>query len=606
MNEVAVVQLGHPRQSQLIGLIPTGWYPNSVSFSNNGKFVYVVNDKSPTGANPGYCHVGNTPTSVACGASNQYDLQLIKAGLQSFPTPTSKELSRLTQQVAANNNFSRASGNDAGDTMWFLRNHIHHIIYIIKENRTYDQILGDLAEGNGDPSLTEFGSATTPNLHNLAGQFVDLDNFYDRSEVSMDGWPWSTAAHATDVVERQTSVEYAGRGLSYDSEGTNRNVNVSYPTLAERLAANPVTPNDPNVLPGTMNTAAPDGPEGQEGAGFLWDAALRAGLSVRNYGFFVDEARYNLTAVPQYSIPEDPTPFADNLIVAYVTSQVLRPLTDPYFRGFDMTFPDYYRFTEWQRDLNANGLNNLTLLRLPHDHTGNYTYPFAVSTGIDTPELDEADNDYAVGLVVQTIANSPYKDDTLIFVIEDDAQDGGDHVDTHRSVAFVVGPYVKQGAVVSTSYNTVSMFRTIEDILGTKHQNLNDALALPMADVFDPRQKDWSFTASPSGLLCAPGINLGLPASACEGVAALYPTHNAAYWANVTKGMDFSVEDHVDGEEFNRILWQGLKGSQPYPASPSGLDLRANRPQLLERYRADLQPRTAPPVESAGSRGGGE
>jgi YVTN family beta-propeller protein len=607
MNEVAVVQLGRPRQSQLMGLIPTGWYPNSVSFSNDGRFMYVVNDKSPTGPNPDYCHVGDTPTSVACGASNQYDLQLIKAGLQSFPTSGSKELWSLTQQVANNNNFSRAPRNDAAGTMWFLRNHIHHIIYIIKENRTYDQILGDLAEGNGDPSLAEFGSATTPNLHNLASQFVDLDDFYDTSEVSMDGWPWSTAAHATDVVERQTSVEYAGRGLGYDSEGTNRNVNVSLPTLAEREAANPLMADvpDPNVMAGTMNIGAPDGPEGQVGAGFLWDAALRAGLTVRNYGFFIDEARYNLPP-SEYGIPEIENPFASNTIVAYSTSQSLAPFTDQYFRGFDMTIPDFWRFEEWQRDFNANGLKNLTLLRLPHDHTGNYTAPVAESTGIDTPELDEADNDYAVGLVVQTIANSPYKDDTLIFVIEDDAQDGGDHVDTHRSIAFIVGPYVKQGAVVSTSYNTVSMFRTIEDILGTGHQNLNDALALPMADVFDPRQKDWSFTASPSGLLCAPGINLGLPAAACQGVAALYPTHNAAYWANVTKGMDFSVEDHVDGKEFNRILWQGLKGAQPYPASPSGLDLRANRPQLLERYRAGLQPRTAPPVEITASSGGGE
>jgi YVTN family beta-propeller protein len=615
MNEVAVVQLGGPGPAggpgpmggpglvngQVIGLIPTGWYPNSVSFSNDGRYMYVVNDKSPTGPNPEYCHVGDTPTSVACGASNQYDLQLIHAGLQSFPTPTPGELAALTQQVAANNNFSRQLGDEAADTMAFLRHHIHHIIYIIKENRTYDQILGDLAVGNGDPSLTEFGSTVTPNLHNLASQFVDLDNFYDTSEVSMDGWPWSTAAHATDVVERQTSVEYAGRGLSYDSEGTNRNVNVGYPTLAQRLAANPLTPDDPNVLPGTMDTAAPDGPEGQVGAGFLWDAALRAGRTVRNYGFFIDEARYNLTAAPEYSIPEDPTPFADNLVVAYSTSPVLRPYTDPYFRGFDMTFPDYYRFNEWLRDFNANGLQNLTLLRLPHDHTGNYSIAIA---GVNTPELDEADNDYAVGLVVQTIANSTYANDTLIFVIEDDAQDGGDHVDAHRSIAFVVGPYVKQGAVVSTPYTTLSMFRTIEDILGTEHQNLNDSLALPMADVFDPRQKEWSFGATPSGLLCGAGVTL-LPSSTCQGVAALYPKHNAAYWAEVTKGMDFSVEDHVDGKQFNRVLWKGLMGDKPYPEIPSGLDLRVNRQQLLERYRANLQPRTVPPVESSMSIGGG-
>jgi DNA-binding beta-propeller fold protein YncE len=221
MNDVAVVQLGGgPKQSQVIGLIPTGWYPNSVSLSSDGKFMYVVNNKSLTGPNPGYCHVDDTPTSTQCLASNQYDLQLIKAGLQSFPTPGPADLSSLTQQVAANNNFTRTLGGEEASTMQFLRQHIHHIIYIIKENPTYDQVLGDLEVGNGDPDLAEFGSAVTPNLHNLASQFVDLDNFYDTSEVSMDGWPWSTSAHATDVVERQVTVEYAGRGLTYDSEGT--------------------------------------------------------------------------------------------------------------------------------------------------------------------------------------------------------------------------------------------------------------------------------------------------------------------------------------------------------------------------------------------------
>jgi YVTN family beta-propeller protein len=606
MNEVAVVQLGPPRQSQVVGLIPTGWYPNSVSFSRDGRYMYVVNDKSPTGANPGYCH-GLTPAqSAACSGSNEYDLQLIKAGLQSFPTPTWGELASLTQQVASNNNFSRPLSDQAADRMAFLRSHIHHIIYIIKENRTYDQILGDLGTGNGDPSLTQFGSEVTPNLHNLASQFVNLDNFYDTSEVSMDGWPWSTAAHALDVVERQTSVEYAGRGLSYDSEGTNRNINVSLPTLLDRLEADPLTPDDPDVLPGTTNIAAPDGPEGQAGAGFLWDAALRAGLRVRNYGFFIDEARYNLPAAySAVNIPEDPTPFADNLVVAYSTSQSLRPYTDPYFRGFDMSFPDYYRVSEWQRDFDTNyangGLPNLTLMRLPHDHTGNYSLAIA---GVNTPEIQEADNDYAVGLVAQTIANSIYKDDTLIFVIEDDAQDGGDHVDAHRSIAFVVGPYVKQGALVSTSYNTISMFRTMEDILGTGYQNLNDALALPMADVFDLRQKEWTFSATPSGLLCGVGVTL-LPSATCQGIAALYPKHNAVYWAKVTEGMDFSIADHVDAKQFNRILWKGLMGDKPYPEKPSGLDLRANRQQLLERYRAAQRAQSVSTVESPASSSGG-
>jgi len=603
MNDVAVVQLGAPKQSRVIGLIPTGWYPSSVSASHDGKFLYVVNYKSPTGANPGYCHGLTSAQSTQCNASNQYDLQLIKAGLQSFPTPKPWELAQLTEQVAKNNHFGRKLGDEEEDKMSFLRSHIHHVIYIIKENRTYDQILGDLDVGNGDPEITQFGSAITPNFHNLASQFVDLDNFYDSSEVSMDGWPWSTSAHATDVVERQTSVEYAGRGLSYDSEGTNRNVNIGYPTLAQRLAANPLSPNDPDALPGTTNTAAPDGPEGQQGAGFLWDGALRAGLTIRNYGFFIDQARYNLPApYTALSIPEDPTPFADNVTVAYATSEVLRPFTDPYFRGFDQSFPDYYRFTEWQREFNTNyangGLPNLSLVRLCHDHTGNFSTAIA---GVNTIELEQADDDYAVGLVVQTIANSRYKDDTLVFVIEDDAQDGGDHVDAHRSIAFIVGPYVKHGAVVSTAYNTLSFVRTIEDILGIGHSNLNDSLALPMSDVFDTKQAKWTFTAIPSDYLYS--TTLPLPPMQA-GHHILYSTHDATYWAKVTEGMDFSVEDHLDAQKYNRIVWKGLMGDKPYPSSPSGLDLRANREELLKRYRANLQQQTERSEKSSAQNAG--
>ena len=611
MNDVAVVCLGQgPQSSSVIGLIPTGWYPNSVSFTADGKYMYVVNDKSPTGPNAGYCHALTPQETIDCPASDQYDLQLIKAGLQSFPTPQAGELQRLTEQVAENNHFAFHVSDEDADKMAFLHQHIHHIIYIIKENRTYDQILGDLPVGNGDPDLVQFPQANTPNLHNLASQFVDLDNFCDTSEVSMDGWPWSTSAHATDVVERQTSVEYAGRGLSYDSEGTNRNVNVSYPTLAGRLAADPLTPNDPDVLPGTTNTAAPDAPDGQQGAGFLWNAALDAGLSVRNYGFFVDESRYNLPAAyAAYSIPELTDPASSNTVVAYVTDATLRPLTDPYFRGFDMTFPDFYRFKEWEREFDANyangGLPNLTLLRLPHDHTGNYSLAIL---GVNTPELDEADNDYAVGLVVQKIANSIYKDDTLVFVIEDDAQDGGDHVDAHRSIAFVAGPYVKQGAVISTPYTTLSMFRTMEDILGVGHRNLNDALALPMADVFDTRTKKWSFNAIPSDYLYS--TLLPLPALAA-GNHVLYPKNNAAYWAKATEGMDFSAEDRINFDQYNHILWSGLMGSKPYPSVRSGLDLRENRAQLLQHFRAtnaeqtsnqESQESTRKPAEGTGGR----
>jgi DNA-binding beta-propeller fold protein YncE len=612
MNDVAVVQLGAPKQSYVIGLIPTGWYPSSVSVSHDGKFMYVANYKSPTGPNPGYCHGLTSAQSTQCNASNQYDLQLIKAGLQSYPTPKPSDLGRLTAQVAENNHFGRMLSSEEKDKLAFLRSHIHHVIYIIKENRTYDQVLGDLDVGNGDPEITQFGSAITPNFHNMASQFVDLDNFYDTSEVSMDGWPWSTSAHATDVVERQVTVEYAGRGLSYDSEGTNRNVNVGFPTLTERLEADPLlalVPDTPDVLPGTANTAAPDGPEGQEGAGFLWDGALRAGLTIRNYGFFIDEALYNLPEpYTPYSTPELPDPFSSSTQVAVPTSGVLAPFTDIYFRGFDQSFPDYYRFTEWQRDFNANyatgGLPNLSFVRLCHDHTGNFSTAIA---GVNAVELQQADDDYSVGLLVQTTANSNYKNDTLVFVIEDDAQDGGDHVDAHRSIAFVVGPYVKQGAVVSKSYNTLSMVRTIEDILGIGHSNLNDSLAVPMTDVFDTKLKPWTFNAVPSDYLYS--TTLPLPPMQA-GHHILYSTHDAAYWAKVTEGMDFSVEDHLDAQKYNRIVWKGLMGDKPYPSTPNGLDLRENRAQLLQHYRAtnaeqtsnhESQESAPKPAEGSGS-----
>lgn len=564
-NDVAVLDLNEGNDSgTLLGLIPTGWYPTSVSFSSDGTYMYVVNAKSITGPNPGNCHgdVVRDRSAAICNSTDQYNLQLIKGGLQSFPVPSASQLAELTEQVAANNHYRRNVSSNARATMAAIRQQIQHVIYIIKENRTYDQILGDLEVGNGDPNLTEFGQGTTPNLHALARNFVDLDNFYDRSEVSMDGWPWSTSARAPDVVEKQTWVNYRNNAVSYDSEGTNRNINIAIPTLQGRIAANPLTPNDPDVLPGTTDTSAPDGPDDEINGGYLWNQALRAGLSIRNYGFFIDLTRYD--APPPNNIKEDITPYADKYQVAYPANVALAPNTDIYFRGFDNAFPDYYRFKEWEREFDSmyarGGLPRLSFVRFMHDHTGNFS---TALDSINTPELQQADNDYAVGLLVQKIAASNvYKENTLIFVIEDDSQDGGDHVDSHRSVAFIVGPYVKQHAVVSSAYNTVDFVRTIEEVLGLSPLNLNDAVAVPMADVFDLNQKIWSYTATPSTLLRS--TQLPLQSTLFHG-PDLKPTHDAQYWAEATKGMDFSVEDHFDFDQYNRILWKGLKGDQPYP-----------------------------------------
>jgi len=469
------------------------------------------------------------------------------------------------------------------------------VIFILKENRTYDQVLGDLPIGNGEPNLPMFGQAITPNLHNLAQAFVTLDNFLATAEVSYDGWLWSTAAQAPDVVERQYPVAYAYRATSTDSEGLNRNVNVGIPTLAGRIAADPATPNDPDVLAGQTDVAAPDGPDNEINTGYLWDAALRAGLTVRNYGFFVDLTRYQTN--PE-TIPVLANPFATGTIVAYPTNVALTPYTDPYFRGFDNSLPDYYRYTEWEREFDTNyargGLPSLTLVRFMHDHTGNFTAPFPLATGQNTPERMVADNDYAVGLLIQKIANSPvYANNTLIFVVEDDSQDGGDHVDSHRTIAFVAGAYVKQKTLVSTAYNTIDFVRTIEEVLGLPQKlqtlgypmwlNLNDALARPMADVFNSKPSPWSFTAVPSACLYITGVTSPLPLPAQPaGLTPCPPNANdAQYWARVTKGMDFSDADRVDGAAFNRILWKGIMGDKPYPAAPTGIDLRQNRERLL-------------------------
>ncbi len=599
-NDVAVVRLSSPGQSQIEGLIPTGWYPNSVSFGPLGTYMYVVNGKSPTGPNPGNLH-GLTPAlATQSAASNQYDLQLIKAGFQILPTPTPGELNRLTELVADNNHFLRVVSEDDREKMAALRKKIKHVIYIIKENRTYDQVLGDLEVGNGDPTLTEFGKTITPNLHRLARKFVTLDNFYDSSEVSMDGWPWSTSARAPDVVEKQVWVNYAGRGLSYDSEGTNRNVNVAIPTVAGRVAADPLTPRDPDVLPGTVDTAAPDSPSGAINKGYIWDAAIKQGMTVRNYGFFIDLARYALpTAYAAYQIPELLNPFATKTQVAFSANVALAPRTDPYFRGFDQAFPDFYRVQEWKREFNgqyANGsLPQLTLLRLAKDHTGSFG---TALLGINTPELEVADNDYAVGLVAETVAKSQYKDNTLIFVIEDDAQDGADHVDAHRSTAYIVGPYVKHRTVVSKAYNTVNFVRTIEDVLGIGQLNLNDSVAAPMADVFDLSQKEWNFTAEPSQMLYT--TQLPLPVRTSANAVTIRPTHDGAYWAAATKGLDFSIEDNLDGAAYNRILWQGLM-NRAYPEALSAADLSVNRAALLARFNKGLHLQTERAAEPTGA-----
>jgi DNA-binding beta-propeller fold protein YncE len=573
LNSVAVIDLsGTDSGDRVVGLIPTGWYPNSVSFNGDGKWMYVINGKSPTGPNAGFYYSYGPPTRKSGYTSNEYNPQLLKAGLQSFPLPNAEQLTKLTAQVAKNNRFSYTESAKDAAVMAAVHQGVKHVIFIIKENRTYDQILGDLGIGNGDPALAEFGEPLTPNQHKLARTFVTLDNIYATSEVSYDGWAWSTSAQAQDMIERQYTVNYAGRGLALEQGGLNRNVNVALPSVAERQAANPMTSGDPDVLPGQTDVAAPDGPDNEINTGFLWDAALRAKLTVRNYGFAVDTTRYTFPQSSSYSLTLAHDPASTKTIVGYPTNVSLAPYTDPYFRGWDPTYPDYWRYKEWEREFDtiyvAGGeeLPALSTVRLMNDHTGNFA---TAIDGVNTPELQQADNDYAVGMLVEKISKSKYANNTLIFIIEDDSQDGPDHVDSHRTVAFVAGAYVKQGALVSTQYNTIDFLRTIEEVLGLPPMNLNDALARPMADIFNTKPSPWSFTAAPAPILY--NSQLPLPPKP-TGLIVPKTTHDAAYWAQVTKGMDFTGVDRMDFAAYNRILWAGLMGDKPYPSVPTEME----------------------------------
>ncbi len=582
-NSVAVISLAG-KMPMVAGLIPTGWQPNSVSVSPDASTLYVVNGRSNTGPDLLNCrfinaggNYGSGCQSVQAqnGSANQYAWQGMHTTLLTVPMPGANDLSLLTAQVAENNGFNLQLTQQDISTMLFLRQHIQHVIYIIKENRTYDQILGDLPVGNGDPALTQFPQPVTPNFHAIATNFVDFDNFYDSGSASMEGWQWSTAARALDLNEKSQVVNYGKGGSNYDSEGTDRNINVGLVGVAARKAWQPLYPPDPNLLPGVANEVAPDGPNGQPGLGYIWDAAIRAHLSVRNYGFFSDlGAAFQVPA----SIV-DPCASKPHVQVSFPAQVSLIKRTDLCFRGYDNAFPDFFRYKEWAREFNkqvkANNFPAFETVRIPHDHFGSFG---AAVYGVNTPELQMADNDYAVGLLVDKIAHSPYASNTLIFVVEDDSQDGADHVSANRSTAFIVGPYVKHGGVVSTHYTTVNMLRTIEEVLGLEKLGVHDSGLPPMTDAFDTTQSSWTFNAFPALVL----FNTQLPLLNKARVKLSEipkPTHDAAWWEARTKQFDFSAEDRVNPDKFNRVIWQGLMGDKPYPTTRSGADLRRNRVQ---------------------------
>ena len=352
------------------------------------------------------------------------------------------------------------------------------------------------------------------------------------------------------------------------------------PTTRRRPRPSPAAPS--TCWPGTGNHASTDAPFGIQG-GYIFDAVLKAGGTVRNYGFLVN----NIGSIGTIAAPVS-DPFTAGVVQVGPLDPSLASLTDVYFRGYDQNYPDLWRYNEWKREFDqyvGNGnLPGLSLVRFSHDHMGSFGTALG---GVNTPETQQADDDLAVGRLVETVANSPYAADTLVVVTEDDCQDGPDHVDSHRATAYIVGPYVKQGAIVSTRYGQVNALRTIEDILGTQHINLNTAYQRPMADVFDAHSSGaWSYTAQASTVLSGTTVaevGGGLGAKFAQG-AIVKPKHSARYWANVTAGLDFSDADQVSAGEVQPHRVARPQGSQAL----SGDHGRAYRKPARGRRRQRL------------------
>ena len=623
-NAVAVVDLRRGRDDRdernesgnaptVIGRIPTGWYPNSVSVSQDGGQLFVVNAKGNSGPNPSASRTTAAGTARNTTFRSDYILALQKGGIATIPVPKQGALAALSQQVDRNNGFNHREKGDR--VMQALDGKIKHVLYIIKENRTYDQVLGDLPVGNGDPALALFPRAITPNHHKLAEEYITFDNFYDSGSISGDGWGWSTFGRTTDYTEKAVHVLYGNgfSGLSYDYEGNNRFVLPALP----QTAANPsqVTVRftsllDPSgnsaILPGAADVSAPAGNSDlrpQAKGGYLWDTALRAGKTVRAYGvaadlsdFYYENAGNDPLVAPNPAnplyIPISRTPFQSGIPQGAPSKVSLLENTDPYFRGYDQKQPEVFSFEEWKRDVadykSQHGtLPNLMMMAFDHDHFGAFGSAVA---GLNTPELQIADNDYALGLVVEYLSQQPEWKETAIFVLEDDAQNGPDHVDAHRSMSYIISPYTKLGKVVSTNYNTVNMIRTIEDVLGLDYIGITDANAPAMSDAFSQQLKAGSTQAYQPvipGNLCKAPVDPAL-VPACQDAtaaktAAVPISHDGNWWAQATKGFDFDHVDRVDSAGFNQVLWSGIKGdSVPYPAERTALDLRRNRAQLLQ------------------------
>ncbi len=491
-NNLVVFDISQRFHSQRIGYIPTGWYPTQVKVINN--LVWVSNGKglrsmaNPNGPNP---TARKNQVEYQGGIRNlpvQYIGSLFRGEMQFFPVSVLNNEPIMQQlNTACIENFP-VKNQWTNDSFHLYKSKKHespikHVFYIIKENRTYDQVLSDVKGGDGDTSLLLFGADITPNQHKLVNDFVLLDHFYVDAEVSADGHNWSTAAIANDFTEKTWPTSYGGRGGDYVYEG-------------QWKVAHPYQ-------------------------GFIWDHAKRQGISYRSYGEFVDDYKPNIQALDGHFCP--------------------------YYTSWDENVRDTTRFSQWRRDfdslLRINQVPQLNTLRFINDHTE------GVRKNRPTPFAHVADNDLAVGMFIDYLSHSKIWESSVVFILEDDAQNGADHIDAHRSTAYVAGGFVKRGFVDHTHYSTSSMLRTIELILGMNHMSQYDALAMDMRNCFLEKADTTPFNHVQS--------NVDLNEKNAE--------NNSRSTANLIKLSDklnLTKEDEADEYLMNLLLWKYVKGEK--------------------------------------------
>jgi len=475
---------------ELAGRIPAAWYPSAVAVDGNDLFV-VSGKGRGTAPNAG----NREPGEHSRPKNTDYTLGQINGtlGVISLAGTGAADLVRWSERVASANGW-----NAPRAAMKYPP--FEHVIYVIKENRTYDQVFGDLTKADGDSSLVFFPRPVSPNHHALAERFGIFDRFFVNAEVSPDGHNWSTAAYVTDYSDKTIPSHYSDRGRTYDYEGLNRD------TIPVEDVAEP-------------------------SSGYLWNLADRAGITYRNYGEYVNT-------------PEDPAARSDS---AYVPSKpTLAAHTNKSYPGWALDIPDQVRIEIWlkefQQFVRAGELPALEFVRLPNDHT------WGAAAGKPTPRAYMADNDLALGKLIEALSNSPFWKNTVVFVLEDDAQDGPDHVDSHRSPMLVISAY-NRGKVFHRFANTSDVVATIEDILGLGRMSQFDHYGRPLREIWETTPDLSPYTA----LIPAVPLN------------EVNPKQGAM--AEMSKKLTVKKEDTSDDDLFNRILWRTIKGDQQYPGT---------------------------------------